>query len=810
MSKRSMALSLVTAAVTAIPVIAAAPGALASGPAAADVISTVAGGVGGPAKATTVALASGGSDVCGVSYGGGQVQIGDALSVRSVNPRTDMLTTPAGTGVYVGPVGDGGPATAAAFTGGCGTAVDRHGNLLIAAATTDRVQAVAHQTGRFYGQSMTAGDIYTVAGDGSAGFSGNGHLATRSELRYPSVVAVDHQGNLVIADSGNYRVRVVAASTGRFYGRAMTAGHIYTVVGNGKLGPFGEGGPATKAAVFPDSVAVDGAGNLVITDIGYNRVRVVAAKTGRFYGQAMTAGHIYTVAGDGTVGFSGDGGPATAAELNQPAGVAVDGAGNLVIADFRNARVRVVAASTGTFYGRAMTVGDIYTVAGDGTYGHSGDGGPATAAELEGPAGVALDGSGNLLIGDSRWVLTVPVKSGTYYRRAMTAGHIYKVAGNLFPGVNSGEGHLATRAEFTLPEAVAVDGRGDLLISVDGRRVKAVAARTGTFWGQPMTAGHIYTVAGDGRAGFSGDGGPAVNAEVMPASVTADGAGNLVIADEANNRVRVVAASTGRFYGKAMTAGDIYTVAGDGSGGFSGDGGPATAAALNGPQGVTVDAVRNLVIADTFNERVRVVAASTGRFYGQAMTAGDIYTVAGDGRFGFSGDGGPATAAELNTPEGMRVDGAGNLVIADWGNNRVRVVAARTGRFYGQAMTAGDIYTVAGDGSGGFSGDGGPATAAELNLPSAVAVDGAGNLVIADSGNYRVRVVAASTGRFYGRAMTAGDIYTAAGDGSGGFSGDGGPASAAELNTPNGVAVNAAGDLLIADETNNRVREVQG
>ena len=265
-----------------------------------------------------------------------------------------------------------------------------------------------------------------------------------------------------------------------------------------------------------------------------------------------------------------------------------------------------------------------------------------------------------------------------------------------------------------------------------------------------------------------------------------DGAGNLVIADTDNDRVRVVAASTGTFYGQAMTAGDIYTVAGDGKAGFSGDGGPATSAELDYPDGVAVDGAGNLVIADTGNNRVRVVAASTGTFYGQAMTAGDIYTVAGDGTAGFSGDGGPATSAELNDPAGVAVDGAGNLVIADTSNNRVRVVAASTGTFYGQAMTAGDIYTVAGDGTGGFSGDGGPATSAELDSPYGVAVDGAGNLVIADTDNNRVRVVAASTGTFYGQAMTAGDIYTVAGDGTSGFSGDGGPATSAELAYPAG------------------------
>jgi DNA-binding beta-propeller fold protein YncE len=139
---------------------------------------------------------------------------------------------------------------------------------------------------------------------------------------------------------------------------------------------------------------------------------------------------------------------------------------------------------------------------------------------------------------------------------------------------------------------------------------------------------------------------------------------------------------------------------------------------------------------------VRVVAAGSGTFYGQAMTAGDIYTVAGNGTYGFSGDGGPATSAELGFPASVTADQAGNLLIADVGSNRVRVVAAGSGTFYGQAMTAGDIYTVAGSRKSGFSGDGGPATSAGLNYPASVAVDAAGNLVIADSYNNRVRVVA--------------------------------------------------------------------
>ena len=239
----------------------------------------------------------------------------------------------------------------------------------------------------------------------------------------------------------------------------------------------------------------------------------------------------------------------------------------------------------------------------------------------------------------------------------------------------------------------------------------------------------------------------------------------MVIADSGNNRVRVVAASDGHVLRAAMTAGDIYTIAGNGAAGYSGDGGAATAAALYGPAGVAVDGSGDVLIADSDNFRVRLVAASTGTLYGQAMTAGDIYTVAGDGHPTFSGSGGPATQAEFGTAQGVVLDAAGNMVITDAGASLIWVAAASTGTFYGQAMTAGDIYTVAGVGAAAYSGDGGPAASAELNTPAAAAVDAAGNLVIADTGNNRIRVVAVSTGTFYGQAMTAGDIYTVAGGG---------------------------------------------
>src|SRR6266700_4029151 len=227
--------------------------------------------------------------------------------------------------------------------------------------------------------------------------------------------------------------------------------------------------------------------------------------------------------------------------------------------------------------------------------------------------------------------------------------------------------------------------------------------------------------------------------------------------------------------------------------GYGGDGGLATRARLGLLGGLALDQDKNVLIADVSNNRIRMIAATSGTFYGVAVTAGDIYTVASNGRFEFSGDGGPATAAGLRDPQGVTADPSGNLVIADSFDNRVRVVAAASGTFYGVAMSGGDIYTVAGNGTAAFAGDGGPATAAELFFPNATIVDGAGNLVIADFYNNRARVAAAKSGTFYGQAMTAGDIYTVAGNGLVFESGNTGKAVDAELSTPSAIAVDGPG-----------------
>jgi hypothetical protein len=714
----------------------------------------------------------------------GNMYIADSYNyrIRKVDTR-GIITTVAGNSTQcasgTNACGDGGLATSAQLGFPYGVVLDSAGNLYISDYQLERIRVVC-VTASGICSGKTVGDIYNVAGTGTAGYTGNGGLALSAQLTGPRGIALDSAGNLYIADTGNSAIREVLAG-----------GAIVTVAGTGIQGYNGDNIAATSAELYsPMGVTLDAAGNLYIADRDNNRIRRVNAATGI----------ISTVVGNGTACATdpvscGDGGQATSAELLYPRGVAVDGAGNLYIADWADCVIRKVSASTGV----------ITTVTGNwyGTY--NGDYIPAPSAGIYSPSGLALDAKGDMYIADSgdalirevqfsavnfgavkvgssspTYSLGFSLSDGTHVGSIAVltqgaAGQDFQKAGGTCVAGNYGTGATCTVNVTFAPLAPGVR-KGAVVLYDNSTPAKALVTLniygTGVAPTVDFPPGTTWRVAGlyiphyGNVFGYSGDGGPATSAELdWPNGVAFDGAGNLYISDRTNLRVR-----------KVDTSGIITTVAGNGTQATSGDGGPATSASLYWPQSVAVDGAGNLYIADgndTWVSNIRKVD-----------TNGNITTIAGGGwgNGGYSGDNIPASQAQLDGIRKLLIDGAGNIYIADQFNYRVRKID-----------TNGIITTVAGNGTQGYSGDGQQATSAELNYPTGLAMDQAGNLFIVDS-NYVVRKV-----------DTSGVITTVAGNGSYGYSGDGGPAINAGIN-PNTIAVDAAGNLWLGEGL--RVRKV--
>jgi hypothetical protein len=716
-----------------------------------------------------------------------------------------------------------------------GVALDGAGNLYVADGSNDVVRKVTPS-----GVSTIVAGTLTVACAGGKNTCGDGGQATSAQLSVPVNVALDAQGDLYIADRADNRIRMV-----------NTAGVITTIAGNGltcttntTATPCGDTANATLAQLgLPSGVAVDQAGNVYIADVGDNRIRKVAVGTNI----------ITTVAGSGTAGYDQDNVLATAAELNAPYAVAVDLLGNIYISDRANNRIRKVAASTGI----------ITTIAGTGAASYDMDNQLATKAAISGPFGVGTDSFGNVYVSDT---------GNSRIREVnITTGIITTVAGNgktctvaldALPVAPCGDGGLATSAILRTPYGTVVDPEGNLyiadranervrvvntsvgsvpfpataigssstavaiplLINTAGTTINSITvaasqggsqeysisdpalpsnAAAGTVYSftvtftpsypgvrsvplqvntsagnfviglsgigvgpqVALTSGTISTLAGTGTAGYSGDQGSANSAKLNgPSKEATDSAGNLYIADTANNVIREVSA-----------LGTITTIAGTGTAGYTGDSAVATAAQLNHPAGVAIDSAGDLFIADTGNNVIREV-----------LPSGVIVTAAGTGSSGYTGDNGAGFNATLNAPSGLAVDSFGNLYIADAGNNVVR-----------ELSVLGTMTTIAGNGTSGYSGDNGSAIVAQLKAPNGVSVDNAGNVIIADIGNSVVREV-----------NLLGIVKTVAGSGTAGYSGDNGPATSAQLNGPSGVTVDSGGDIYIAEAVGARVRRV--
>lgn len=582
--------------------------------------------------------------------------------------------------------------------------------------------------------------------------NGDGKQASQAQLSGPRGVALDAKGNILIADAGESLIRKVD-----------TTGIISTVAGSLFYTYGGDGGPATSASLAaPAWVLPDAAGNLYIADARNQRIRYISASTGV----------ISTLAGTGERGYGGDGGQGKLAKFTEPMGLAISGRG-LFIADAGNHRIRRLDLDTGV----------ITTAAGNGDQAFGGDGGQATSASFKTPSSVTFDSKGDLYISDS----------GNHRIRkvTMSTGIISTVAGN-GKSAASGDGSAATAASLSYPGHVLVDSLGNLYIAdTNNNKIRKVD-----------TSGKISTFAGTGRAWFGGDGGLATYADLQyPTAVVMDATGRFLISDSRNNRVR-----------RIDVDGKINTIAG----GFSGDGGLATAALINYPSGITRDKTGNLYISDTINSRVRKIDGN-----------GIITTYAGTTFNGYYGDNGPATAARLSMPTAVLMDSANNLYIADTFNHRIRAVDA-----------SGTIRTLAGNGKTDGKGDGGQATAASMVAPDDLALAD-GILYVTEGGNGRIRAINLSTGIISTlisslsrpTALTAdgkGNLIASstqdcelvkvviatkatskiAGTGTCGYSGEGLAGTTSMLDSPMGLLLDSASNLYVADSFNHLIRRL--
>jgi len=572
---------------------------------------------------------------------------------------------------------------------------------------------------------------------------------------------------------------------------------IQTIAGNDSNG---DGGPALSALFSQaEGIAVDKLGDIYVADAADNRVRKISPD-----------GAIQTIAGTGAAGFSGDGGPAAAALLNQPYGLALDLLGNLYVADLGNARVRkispdgtihtvagggqtvpggnvsapalsvelleprnIAAGADGSFYisdfaantvYRVSPTGILSTLAGNGNAGFSGDGSTAMLAQLRAPAGLATDAAGNVYIADSGNNRVREVSHGvisTVFSVAAPTGVAINDAGTLYIASPIYFGtQFKGIAGLTPCRDVALDASGNAYVTED-QFVRKLAP-----------SGAISLVAGSGASRyFGGDDGPGIDARLhTPASVAVDG-GTLYIADSANHRIR-----------KISPAGNITTLAGTGGAGSNGDNGPAAAAQLKGPSGVAVDSMHNVYVADTGNNAIRKITPG-----------GIISTVAN----------------QLNAPSYVALGSDQSLYVADTGNNRVvrispsgdmRTVALTLAPAAVMVDPEGDVF-ISGPGKVVKLSAAGALTvvADALNTPRGLALAATGDLLIAETGANLIR-----------RVSVSGALTVAAGTGVAGFSGDGGLATAAKLNAPQDLAIDANGTVWIADSGNNRVRNLTG
>jgi hypothetical protein len=624
------------------------------------------------------------------------------------------VSTLAGNGVDKFADGSGGASGTAQFDSPAAVAVDTAGNVYVADTNANRIRKIAPD-----------GTTTTLAGNGTAGFlDGTGGPNGTTQLHSPRGVAVDAAGNVYVADLQNYRIRKVAPD-----------GTTTTLTGKGVPGFFdGSGGAGgTTQLVAPWGLAVDGGGNLYVGDGA--RVRKVAPD-----------GSTSTLAGNGTVGFSdGTGGAAGTTQFRLAAGVAVDVAGNVYVADYLDHRVRKIASD-----------GVTSTLAGNGAVGFfDGTGGAAGTTQLRYPAGVAVDGAGSVYVAEAGLSFG-PGSDYARIRKLAADGSTTTLSGNGTPGYLDGTGGAAGTSRFDDARGIAVDSGGGVYVADAGNgRVRKLASD-----------GSAATLSGMGPVDYQdGSGGAGGTARFdAPGAITVDSAGNVYVADGAEHRIRKIAPD-----------GTTTTLAGNGlSGSVDGSGGAGGSAQFLGPVDVAVDAAGYLYVGD--GTKVRKVAPD-----------GSTTTLAGNGSAGFfDGSGGPAGTTQFSSAGAIAVDGAGKVYVGD--GARVRKLAPD-----------GTTTTLAGNGAAGFfDGTGGAAGTTQFSAISSLAVDGAGNVYASDIYNQRIRKISPS-----------GTTTTLAGNGvEGFFDGSGGANGTTEFQFVYGLAIDASGVLYVADSGNFRIRVV--